>query len=498
MPKDGRPLNILLVTTDQQRGDCLGAEGHPVLRTPHLDGLATSPGGMWFRSAYAESPVCGPQRSSWIRGQHPLTFGGNRWEERIWQDMPPTLGEVFRDAGYRTGVFGKRHFSPLRAPYGFDEMKIYESGRNGEEPDDYLTWLRRETPWGGYARGHGIGNNDVFAGASVLPDEFYPSSWIARESVDFLERHAKESTGKPFLLWASFNKPHSPYDPPQPYDRLYRPQDVPSPRRAASLEQEIAPLQRAARCYGWHTQSEEQMRVALAYYYGLITHIDECLGRILNTLERLGLRENTAVAFTSDHGDMMGDHHVYFKGIFYEASTRVPYVWWVPPERRAELGIAAAGRVDGPVGISTLMPTLLDVAGVAKPKSADAGSLVPLLKDNAVAKNEVVAAYDAYQHNRNSTMLRWGKWKYIYWQYGAIAQLFDVEKDPGELHNLADDPAHHDVTREAHTRLEKRLAGYAYGKSDVLDAGGNLSGEPWNPEPGYMPAMKGPWGRRET
>ena len=497
-PKPG-PLSILLITTDQQRGDALGVDGNPVIQTRCLDALARDPAGLFFTNAYAEAPVCVPQRTAWMLGQHPLTCNQNRWREQTWR-TPETLSGILAAQGFYCGVFGKRHFHPVREPYGFHEFKIYESGRHGEDPDDYLRYLREQTVWGGYSRAHGVGNNDVFAAASFLPEPEYPSSWIARESAGFLERHARERAGQPFFLWASFNKPHSPYDPPQPYDRLYRPQEMPAPfLPEGGLDAELLPLQRAAQHYTWDTQGVEQMRAARAMYYGLITHIDHCVGRLVQTLERLGLRERTLIAFTSDHGDLMGDHHLYFKACYYEGSARVPYVWWIPPERRAALGLQSCGRIASPVGVSGLGPSLLDLAGAEKPATASAVSLLPLLQGQAdPAQSEVVGAYDAYQDEKHSAMLRWERWKYIYWQLGAIRQLFDLETDPAELHNLAEDPGHRELAARAHARLEARLAEYPAGRSEVLDGNGRLTGCAYTPRADYLPPIKGPWGRRPT
>lgn len=492
MPK---PLNVLLITTDQQRGDCLGVDGHPVLRTPHLDALATREGGAFFTAAYAEAPACVPQRTAWMLGQHPLTCGQNEWRGQVW-NTAQTLTGAFAEQGHYVGVFGKRHFHPVREPYGAHEFKIYESGRNGEEPDDFLQYLRKETEWGGYSRGHGIGNNDIFAAPSVLPEEHHPSTWTARESLAFLDRHARQRSGQPFFLWTSFNKPHSPYDPPEPYHRLYRPQDVPGPSWAARLEDEIEPARRMARHYTWHTLGEEQVRVTRSYYYGLIAHIDACVGRLLAKLDELGLRENTVIAFTSDHGDLMGDHHMYFKSNFFEGSTRVPYIWWVPSSRRAELGLSAQRRIAAPVGVSTLGPSLFELAGSRAPAGADAGSVVPMLRGELdPAKHEVAAAYS--NATAHSAMLRWDRWKYLFWQCGGIRQLFDLQTDPGEMNNLAEHPEHRERAREAHARLEQRLAGYTFGRNEVLDAAGKLVAHPVPPE-NHKPPIKGPWGRREN
>ena len=496
MPQQPK-LNILLITTDQQRGDSLGVTGNPVIRTPCLDALARDRNGLCFTNAYAEAPACVPQRTAWLTGRHPLSCRQNQWRE-IPCTTSETVSGVLAAQGWYCGVFGKRHFTPIREPYGFHEMKIYESGRHPVEEDDYLMYLRDQTEWGGYSRAHSVGNNDIFAAASILPEREYPSSWVARESAGFLERHTRERAGQPFFLWTSFNKPHSPYDPPQPYDRLYRPQQMPRPHLPqGGLAAEIAPIQHVARHYTWDTMGVEQMLTSRAYYYGLISHIDDCIQRVIATLDRLGLRDNTLIAFTSDHGDMMGDHHLFFKAQYLEGSARVPYLWWIPEVCRKAQGVSAAGTITAPVGVSGVTPTLLDLAGADKAPSMDADSLLPLLRGEAdPAKCEVAAAYSGYQFDRHSAMLRWDRWKYIYWQLGDIRQLFDLPNDPGELHNLAEDASHRALADEAHRRLEERLAQYPAGRDEVLDRDGKLTGGPFVVPETYQPPIRGPWGRR--
>jgi arylsulfatase len=495
-----RRPNILLITTDQQRGDALGIDGNPALRTPVLDGLARS--GVWFSNAYSEAPVCVPMRSCWMTGRHPLSLGQNRW-----RGDPFTRGEILPDAlsasGYTTGVFGKRHFSPVREPYGFDEMLIHESGRMGadrEFDDDYLAYLRNETDWGGYSRGHGVGNNDVYAAPSVIPEPEHISSWTARESVKFIERHVTDREDQPFFCWCSFNKPHSPYDPPRPYDAMYRPQDVPAPALMPNgVADELPVNQRRISNYTWQTIGVEQMRASLACYYGLITHIDVCVGRLVQALTRLGLRDDTIIAFTSDHGDMMGDHNQYFKTTFYEGSARVPYLFYLPASVRDEQGVQLTGQASAPVGVSSLMPTLLDLAGVPKPATADGDSLVDAMRGgDAPNGGEVAAAYALLPEGAgpaHSAMLRWERYKYIFWQPGDQGQLFDVDADPGELNDLAAQPAYRGMAAEAHARLERRLAEYPYGRSEVLNDG-RLAGAPFDPPDNWSPAVRGPWGRR--
>jgi arylsulfatase len=487
--------NILLITTDQQRGDCLGIDGNPVLKTPVLDGLARE--GAYFTAAYSEAPVCVPMRSAWMTGTHPLSISQNRWREN---PLPKEiLTNCLGDAGYHCAVFGKRHFFPERAPYGFHEMKIHESGRiPAELDDDYMVYLREKTDWGGYSRGHGIGNNDVFAAPSFIPEPQYISSWVARETTEFIERHVKGGAKKPFFCWTSFNKPHSPYDPPAPYDRLYRPQDVPAPYLSKNgLADELPIMQQRARYYTWQTIGEGQMRCAKALYYGMITHIDVCIGRVIDALKKSNLREDTIILFTSDHGDLMGDHQQYFKSVFYEGSSRVPYIINVPEKYKKLMKIRRSGKQIDPVGISTLATTILDLAGVKKYKSMTADSLLPMLQGNkAPDDGHVFASYELVKgKHAHSAMVRWGDFKYIYWQMGDHRQLFNVKNDPGELVNLAANKKYAKEVERAHQLLEKRLAEYPSAREEILD-NGKLSGQPFPKSPDFWPEIKGPWGRR--
>ena len=499
MPRKSKngPFNILLITTDQQRGDTLGIDGNPVVQTHALDGLARDPAGVYFTAAYAEAPVCVPQRTAWMLCQHPLACGQNQWRERPWKTAE-TLTGILAAQGWYCGVFGKRHFTPVREPYGCHEMKIYESGRNGVDEEDYLMYLRDETEWGGYSRGHSVGNNEILAAGSLLPEGVYPTSWITRESLSFLERHAKERKEQPFFLWTSYNKPHSPYDPPHPYDRLYRPQDVPLPYLPeGGLAAEIQLIQDEAKYRSYDMHSVAQMCAARAYYYGLVTQIDHNIGHILKVLDKLRLRERTIIAFTADHGDLMGDHHLFFKSTFHEGSARVPYIWWLPPACRATQKLTLSGRQPLPVGVSSLGPSLLDFSGAEKPKSANAESLAPLLQGRAdPAKQSVIGAYSFVERDRYSAMLRWEHWKYIFWQLGDIPQLFDLSKDPGELHNLAGHPRHRALAQQAHKRLERALSEYPSGRAEVLDKAGKLSGVPYATPQKYQYPVQKQWGRR--
>lgn len=235
------PPNLLLITADQFRWDCLGCMGNPVIQTPHLDALAAR--GVCFRNGFSTDPICVPARASIMTGNYPHVCTGVKHNAGRIRDGQPLLTEVLKGVGYRAYATGKLHFVPYAPPdsprlvHGFEHVDLHESGRLIGQFDprgtrrgleDYFDYLC-DVGWGGYARAHGIGNNDVRPCASPLPAEHYIDAWIADRAIARLDAHRLESPDQPFFLWMSSPKPHSPYDPPRPYDTLYDPRAVPPP-----------------------------------------------------------------------------------------------------------------------------------------------------------------------------------------------------------------------------------------------------------------------------
>ncbi|MBK35072.1 MAG: hypothetical protein CME26_06020 [Gemmatimonadetes bacterium] len=210
-------------------GDCTGIDGHPILETPHLDQLANQ--GVYSPRAYTPCPVCVAARMSIMTGRSPYRtgyFGNSSQPLTIEETLPRRL----RDLGYQTQMIGKGHFSPQRNRLGFDNIIINESGRY-REGDDFHRWLMK-TPYARMERDTSIGNNDVFARRSVVPETHHVNTWTANECRDFIDRRDPTC---PFFLWMSFSRPHSQYDPPAPYDSWYDLDDVPPALKAPSVEQ---------------------------------------------------------------------------------------------------------------------------------------------------------------------------------------------------------------------------------------------------------------------
>ena len=298
--------NLLLIMTDQQRGDALGCAGNPHIHTPYLDALAAS--GIRFERAYTESPECVPARALLLSGQwgHRTGVLGNG---QSLSPEAPTFVHRLGQVGYRTQAIGKMHFKPIRASHGFDRLELSEEIPWGSwEGDDYLTFLRR-SGYGHVDEPYGIRHEYYYhPQVSQLPVELHGTTWTAERAIDFI-LHAPSD---PWFLCVSFVKPHPPFDPAIPFLTLYDPEQLPLPIRSDGPEGwELARAQTYSK---WMESTDDNLaRLIKAAYYACITQIDEQIGRIMRALSGSGARSSTLVLFTSDHGELMGDHRHFGK-----------------------------------------------------------------------------------------------------------------------------------------------------------------------------------------
>ncbi len=480
--------NILFITTDQQRGDALGVAGQDWLQTPALDALARD--GYHFTRAYSEAPVCVAARTTWMTGTHP-------WEHRVRgntrQAMDPakTLPGVLTAHGYRTHAAGKMHFSPdQRNLNGFESMVLCEEGRM-RDGDDYHHWLQA-TPWAGLERAHGVGNNDIFAAPSPLPESHYVSTWIANQSIRFLHEHTASADERPFFLWCSFTKPHSAYDPPRPYDQLYDPGQVPAPARNGSDMSESPPqLREANRVYTWDALGPEQIALARAFYFGNVTHLDHCIGRLLGTLDSLGIRDDTFIVFQFGPRRSAGRSQFVLqvqllRGIHARPADRVGARCGA---RRTRSGTAWPNRRAGGAAPGYAR----DAAGGRRGSAADVEG--PWLTDvmGRRASGEPVHGVFGDRDNLQLALIE-ERFKYIWWANGRFEQLFDRQSDPGELTNRADDPSLTAVKERMRGWLAEYLGERGY--VDGLD-GDDLVGRDYDPATmRWGRPNPRPWGRR--
>lgn len=460
--------NILLLMTDQQRGDCLGANGNPVIRTPHLDRLARE--GTRFPFGYSCTPTCTPARTALLTGLNPWNNGMLGYGQ-VADRYPVELPRALREAGYHTLGIGKMHWHPQRNLHGFHRTLLDESGRV-QDPgfeSDYRAWFRQHAPKGATPDDTGIGFNDYRSAAYALPEELHPTRWTADTAIDFLESYREPA---PFFLKVSFARPHSPYDPPQRFMEAYREDEMPAPHIGEWAERHA---QRNAAHPPTLWQGDlglAQVRRSRRGYYGSISFIDEQVGRIRATLEQRGLLENTFILFVSDHGDMTGDHHLWRKCYAYQASANVPF--FVRPPASMKL---KPGRVsDRCVEIRDILPTFLDVAGGPVSRQLDGQSLLPLLRGRADGWRPHIDLehHICYSPLNNYSALTDGSAKYIYHAHHGEEQFFDLKEDPGEVHDLAKEPSRRERVREWRQRLIAHLSP----RGEVYVARGDLVPRP--------------------
>lgn len=473
--------NVLLITADQYRGDFLGAYGHPVVRTPNLDALAVQ--GAYFPHAYSTVPVCVPARYAIMTGRTPISFGMRGNASMAMPADAVTLPNAFGAAGYATAAIGKMHFSPWREPYGFQTFVVSEEGRQWKDPaggDDYQAYLRR-VGWGGYERAHGIGNNDVHTSSSPLPLEHYHTTWCTRSTQQWLREHVQHHgpDGQPFFTWCSFTKPHSPYDPPEPYDRLYDPRTFPPPIGGVDDLAELSPHYHAARnSHLWDTLGPETIQRARAMYAGNVTLIDSMVGELRQTLAELGVADRTVICFTADHGDLLGDHGLFFKSNFYRGAWHVPFLLYAPGR------LDSVGTVERFATLEDVYPTLLTLAGLPLPEPGRRDGQV-LTEDLHGGPSIVFGSVGRPPNHLHSARTK--RWSYVVHPRGAYEELYDLEADPSERHNLAGHPGpdHAEVMQDLRAALVAWLSDL--GDEASVDASGRLIMDPtqreWQPEP---------------
>ena len=436
---DSKRPNIIYIVADQWRGDCLGLydNAHPVM-TPHLNQLAAE--GINFSRAYADCPICMPQRVTMLTGK---TGSQMRCLRNFGPDNQPDFdrsmtlpARLAREAGYQTKAIGKMHFMPPRSRYGFEHVTLH--------PDDYLWWLE-DHGYGGAFRGHGLGGNEVYPAVAVTPDKYYHTTWSIDESIRFLEQRDPET---PFFLYLVFEAPHSPFDPPEPYDRMYDNFSIPDPVQGDWVESQYpADYQRRKVTGKFDHLTPEMIRETRRRYYGQISQIDYHLGRLFGALRTQGIDRNTAIVFTSDHGECLGDHGLFAKHCFLESAARVPLIMRMPPA----MGIPSAEDRCAPAQTADITPTLLDLVGLPQDDATEGKSLLPLLESPAAFQGRVI-----FGETPETTAAIDEAFKYVFLRAGGIEQFFNTKIDPDDTTNLLDDPNQaQDISR-----LKERLLAY--------------------------------------
>ncbi len=461
--------NFILIMTDQHRGDCLSLENHPVLLTPNIDYIGGQ--GVHFARAYTTCPSCIPARRSLMVGQYPATHGLVGYHDGLEWQAPATLPEVLKTAGYQTFLVGRNmHLWPRRKRYGFDEMVIWQ--------EDYFSFLSSQHLTRDDCYGHGISANGWTARPWHLDEKFHPTTWTITEALHFLERRDPSC---PFFLVISFIAPHPPLTPPAFYLERYLRCKIPLPY----LGEWASPPEKNGK--GSHVAADrvnltgEALISARAGYYGLINHIDDQIYRLYDALKG-EIRQNTYLLFTSDHGEMLGDHYLFRKCYPYEGSVRIPFLICGPE-------IESGQQVFYPVCLEDIMPTVLQLAEVPVPETVEGQSLIPILRgekkklEREYLHGEHASCYSYHQANH---FLTDGKEKYCWFPATGKEQLFDLTQDPGEIHDLATDSRFQERVVFWRKKLIETLKGRPEGFTD----GKRLI--PGRPHQACLPHVSGP------
>lgn len=430
MPDEARPPqrpNIIFILTDQMRGDCLSFTGHPVVRTPNIDSLAQR--GMAFTAAYSPCPSCIAARASIFTGLSPSSHGRLGYQDRVSWRYENMLAQVLSEGGYQTHCVGKTHFYPQRAHLGFQSLESYEALQDldGSYVNDYHEWLREKTGRALAELDHGLDSNSWIARPSPLPEELHNNTWAVTRSLEFLRRRDRT---RPFFLNVAFHRPHPPIDPPQAFYDMYADRELPPVPVGDWAAVHDVPIDELA-C--WHGRlPDDVLTHTRRAYYAQIAHIDAQIGRLLLAVRAMKLGP-TVFILTSDHGEMLGDHHMFRKCYAYEGSARVPMV--IGP-----VGGSGLHFCDAPVTLTDVYPTVLELAGLPVPDQCEAQSMVSLLDQpnsrdwRPYVHGEHSACYDA---DGGMQYLTDGREKYIWFTSTGQEQLFDLANDPDELHDLA-------------------------------------------------------------
>lgn len=472
MTETAQRPNVLLITTDQHHYQAMGSVT-PLLQTPHLDALAAS--GMTVERAYCPNPTCSPTRASIITGQYPSTHGcwalGTKLDE-----TRTTVGQLLGQAGYSTSLIGKAHFQPLASRpdqtsvecppvlrdldywrafdgpfYGFDHIEL---ARNHADErwagQHYGIWLEEQgiADWTSYFQNEDRSNRRQYSWD--LPESAHYTTWTAERSIAEIDRATE--AGQPFFLWSSFQDPHPPYLVSEPWASMYDPADVVLPRTRDGDLSRMHPWFRETQRdhpdfsawqdspfpthgFGRQVRDEVDLRRDTAVYYGMISFIDDAVGRILRHLEERGLAENTLVVFTSDHGHFLGQHGLTAKGPFhYEDLLRVPFLVRLPGR------IPAGATTQSLTSLVDLAPSFLDLAGVQVPFEMQGVSQLDAWAGGSAARDHVLVE-DRFQPTTVNARTYVGeRHKLTAYRGTGHVELFDLAEDPDELHNLADEP----------------------------------------------------------
>ena len=448
-----QPQNMLIVMSDEHNPKMMGSAGHSLVKTPHLDALAAR--GTRFSRAYTNCPICVPARASFATGRyvHELEY----WDNSIAYDgRVEGWGHRLQDAGYRVESIGKLHYRNADDPVGLDAQHLPMHIKDGvgmvhlairNQFADVVPFLKPN----GIIPAAGPGESDYTRYDRAIAD--LACQWLGEVG----------KSGTPWVLFVSFVTPHFPLKAPEEFFSMYPPESMPLPKAGPGSNFQAHPwLRNYVEVTDANSYSDEQHRVAAAAYLGLVSFMDAQVGRVLGALEASGLGDNTRVMYTSDHGENAGVRGMWGKSNHYEEASGIPMI------------VAGAGIPEGrvsntPVTLVDAHPTVLHGTGLAHGEDGTPGrSLLELANSEDEPERMAFSEYHAARSPSASYMVRKGRYKYIHY-VGYEPELFDLQDDPEEMRNVADDPNYADARAALYAELCNML------DPDAVDASANAA-----------------------
>lgn len=453
--------NILLLFSDEHNHRFFGHKssevGEPV-NTPGFTELANSSTVM--DNTYCSVPLCTPSRISLLTGKEARNSGA--WVNKsVLKPGLPTLPETLGEAGYETCLVGKMHFGGSRQFGGFNHRPYGDlTGQHGHQPDPLSPSRRNIEPlWVGMETKSRI----VDAGITEIPESLHQEQVVVRETLTFLREHTDSHPEQPWFLCASFSRPHFPLTAPRRFFEHYWPDNVTSPKvgREGDTSDHLMSIAKCER-QGPANVTEEQLLKARAAYFASVEYLDEIISDLLGGMDRTGLLDDTVVVYLSDHGEMAGEHGMWWKRTFHESSTRVPWMVQLPGHRTGDID---ASEISTPTSLLDVFPTLCGLAGVEPPDGLDGVDLSESVTtgkepDRGPVFTDLLSSppqhhwilEDEWPEGLRYRMVRDGPYKYVHFE-GASDVLIHLERDPMELENLAPDATDEDAA--ALSRLRK-------------------------------------------
>jgi len=503
--------NFIIFITDQHRADWLGCYGHPIIKTPNIDEIASS--GTRFNNFHVASPVCMPNRASLLTGRYPSQHG-LRYNGCTLPIRANTFVDVLASSGYQTATIGKSHIQPFTDQEPFyknpeETGPIKEAWKpeignfEQEQPGRYLEDGRYEfiTPYYGYKHvdmvtAHGdrcgghyrqwfrenVPNCEALqnnknelphnyscpqAYRTPITEEFYPTSYIKNQSIDYLKNQSKDED--PFFLFVSFPDPHHPFNPPGKYWDMYSPEDFEVNLPYAAHENPTPPMKWLYE--NWKNDTgqfspqtammldDEKIKQAMALTGGMISMVDDAIGEIMNVLKSNNQAENTIVCFNSDHGDYLGDFNMILKGALpFNSVTNVPFIWSDPHQKREQVSDKLASTVD-------ISSTILERAGIAPYNGMKGKSLLPIIEGKEFDRERLLIEYNdggarlGFKTPARVRSIVTKSYKFNIYLDQNWGELYDLANDPSETNNLWSDPNHSAIKAELALSMNQELIG---------------------------------------